>query len=196
MKRFSLIVLFAISIGNVSAQTSQDSKNMLRVGLNGAFFGSGDVLGISISTEYVYQINDFLAVTPRIMMATANNMYTMNDAFHEFHQITSLGASLSLRITPFPNSFHRLKIDFGGLYQRFTKSWGQLGSIDMFGTYDGTTTYYSSENLYGLLGSVNLNLIETARIESGLRIELLTSFYKGSLGSDGIQSGLYLVIKL
>ena len=196
MKRFSLIVLFTISLGIVSAQASQDSKNMLRTGLNGAFFGSGDVLGISISTEYVYQINDFLGFTPRIMIANANNMFNVDNVFYEYHQITSLGASLSLRITPFPDLFHRLKFDLGGLYQRFIKSWGQLGSIDMYGTYDSNTTYYSSDNLYGLLGSVNLNLIETTRIESGLRFELLTSFYKGSLECDGVQSGLYLGIKL
>ncbi|MEN8229343.1 MAG: hypothetical protein ABFS38_14385 [Bacteroidota bacterium] len=195
MKKFSLIVIFTISFGIVSAQMSQDSRDMIRIGLNGAFFGSGDVLGISTSIEYVHQINDFLDITPRFMIANANNMYNMN-TFYEYHQITSLGASLSLRITPFPDLFHRLKFDIGGLYQRFIKSWGQLGSIDMYGTYYSNATYYSSDNLYGLLGSVNLNLIETTRIESGLRFELLTSFYKGSLECDGVQSGLYLGIKL
>ena len=134
MKRFSLIVLFTISLGIVSAQTSQDSRNMLRIGLNGAFFGSGDVLGMSISTEYVYQINDILEITPRIMIANANNMYNVDNIFYEYHQINSLGASLSLRITPFPDSFHRLKFDCGGLYQRFIKSWGQL-RIDRYVWY-------------------------------------------------------------
>jgi len=196
MKKFSIILFFTVSLGTVNAQADPDSGQMIRIGLNGAFFGSGDVLGLSTSIEYVHQINDVIEVTPRIMMAAANNMYNVDNIFYEYHQITSLDASLSLRLTPFPNSFHRLKIDIGGLYQRFTKSWGQLGSIDMYGTYDSNTTHFYRDSLYGLLGSVNLNVLETARIESGFRIELLTSFYRAHLGCDGIQSGFYLGIKL
>ncbi len=120
----------------------------------------------------------------------------MDNLFNEYHQISSFGASFSIRMTPFPNSLYRLKIDVGGLYQRLTKTWGQLGSKDMYGTYDSNYTNYSSENLYGFLGSVNFNIIDTKRIESGLRFELLTSLYKGYLECDGVQSGLYLGIKL
>lgn len=53
MKRLHFIILFTFSIGIAIAHDNQDPRDMVRIGLNGAFFGSGDVLGISTSMEYV-----------------------------------------------------------------------------------------------------------------------------------------------
>jgi len=195
MKRLSLFLSFFLFLGIIFAQENQKSRNIFRTGINGAFFGAGDIFGIGISTAYVYNVNDFLSITPRIMLAFGNDVNDVSSQYIDYHQITALGTSVSLRLTPFPKSFRRLKIDIGGLYQRFTKSHGQLGQEDAYGSYDGNVISYYAKDLLGFLGSVNFNCIETESLESGFRFEILTSLSNGDLACDGVQTGIYLGFK-
>ena len=128
-------------------------------------------------------------------MSLGNDGDYVDHDLYEYHQISVFGTSLSARFTPFVKSFKRLNLDFGLLYQRFIKSWGLTRPDELYNSYDGANTHYYAENLFGFLGSINLNVIDTKNIESGFRIEMLTSLSEGYFNSEGIQTGIFLGIK-
>ena len=190
MKHTLLLTGLILLAAFVNGQGNETSKNSTRFGINRAFFGSGDIAGPAISAEYSYSFNKYFALTPRIMSGFANKLTDKN-----FDHASSFAASLSMRITPLPDIFRRLKFDVGGLYHQFIKTWGEIGENNQSGAIVSYNTEYSKENLFGLLGSASINVIDKKRIESGLRFEMLTSFTDGYFNCDSWQTGLYIGIK-
>jgi len=195
MKTKTLILIFLLFGLILNAQDDISTKQSLRVGLNTAFFGSGDMTGLGLNIEYNYAINKYLSIAPRFMSANANGISDYPSFTNDFHQISSFGFSLSGKITPFPNNFKRLNIDLGGLYHKFTETWGDIGSKDEYDTYSTNNTSYYEDNLFGFLGSLSFNVIDSKKVASGLRFDLLTSLYEGYLECDGFETGIYFGLK-
>jgi hypothetical protein len=195
MKKAKLILIFLLFNLILNAQEDNPTNQSLQVGVSSAFFGSGDITGVGLHVEYNYELNKYLSISPKLMSANANGISTYPGAKDSFHQISSFGLSLSGKITPFPNNFKRLKLDIGGLYNKFTKNWGDVGLKDEYDTYSTENTNYYEENLWGFLGSVSYNVIESNKLVGGVRFDLLTSLYKGYLECDGFQTGIYFGIK-
>lgn len=190
MKRFSLLVAFLIIGCVVYGQTDHSTKNSIRIGINRAFFGSGDIIGPSISAEYSYSINNYLAITPRMMSGSAHKFYE-----NYFFQASSFGTSLSVKVTPLPYSFERLKFDVGLLYHRFIHFWGEIDHTSSYGSYISTEANYSINDLKGFIGSIQFNLIDRNKMESGLRFDMLTSLSDGYFNCDSWQIGFFVGIK-
>lgn len=185
-----LLVSFFYSFSEIYGQENAMTKNAVRIGVNRAFYGAGDIVGPSVNAEYSYSLNKYFAMTPRVMSGYANRM----DG-GQFNHASSFSSSLALRITPFPNTFQRLKVDFGGLYHRFIKSYGSVDPKAGYGGYHSSSTIYRREDLFGLIGSLSINLIDHKRIESGIKFDMLTSFTEGYFNSDSSQTGLYFGVK-
>jgi len=188
-KVFLVIGIFLFSIF-LYGQEVNNTRNSVRFGINRAFFGSGDIVGPGIYAEYSYSLNNYFAMSPRIMSAYANR----NDEGN-FAHASSFVTSLSIRITPLPNFFKGLKIDFGGLYHRFINSHGSIEEKDEYNDYHSNDAIYYKEDLFGLLGSLNINVFENKRLETGLRFDILTSFTEGSFNCDSWQIGTYIGLK-
>jgi hypothetical protein len=183
MKPLLFVVVLFFSL-NVRGQQNSDKQNSARFGSNFAFFGAGDLYGISIYGEYVWRLNKVLSVSPRIMSGFASRA--------DFDHLNSFAGSVSLGINPFPRK--SFKIDVGGLYHKVINSYGTLGDIQ-YGQSEITRGYHSSENLFGLIGSVSGNLYSNKKMELGIRFDLLTSFTEGYFNADSWQIGLYIGLK-
>jgi len=190
MKNSILLFGLLIVCGFLYGQEDFKTKNTARFGVNRAFFGSGDIIGPAIYGEYSYSLNDYFAITPRIMIAYANRKSEGN-----FNHASSFGTSLSIRITPLPELFHGLKFDFGGLYHKFISTHGELGQKTGYDEYISPNTTYYKEELFGLIGSLSINIIDTKKIESGVRFDMLTSFTEGYFNCDSWQTGFYMGLK-
>jgi len=190
MKNTTLLIGLVFFCGLLYGQVNVKTKNTARFGVNRAFFGSGDIIGPAIYGEYSYSLNDHFAIASRIMSAYAHRKSDI-----DFDHASSFGTSISVRITPFPNSFRRLKFDIGGLYHRFIKTWGEIAQRTVYGEYVSPNSIYYKEELSGLIGSLNVNIIDAKKIETGLRFDMLTSFTDGYFNSDSWQAGIYVGIK-
>jgi hypothetical protein len=190
MKNTLLLTILILLAGLVNGQDKEALKNSACFGINRAFFGSGDIVGPSISAEYSYSFNKYFALSPKIMSGFANKLTDKN-----LDHASSFGTSLSIRITPLPNTFRRLKFDVGGLYNQFIKTRGENTENNQTGAIVSYNTEYSKENLFGLIGTACINIIDRKKIESGLRFEMLTSFTDGYFNSDSWQTGVYIGLK-
>ncbi len=192
MIKHTILLIFCLfySFGVVYGQKDEMTKNSIRIGINGAFYGAGDIVGPSIYAEYSYSINKYIAIAPRIMSGYAHKIDDV-----QFDHASSFNTSLALRITPFPNTFQRLKIDFGGLYHRFVNIYGGIEPKPVYGGLSSRSSTYNKEDLFGLIGSLSINLIDNKKIESGLKFDMLTSFTEGYFNSDSWQTGLYFGVK-
>lgn len=189
MKKIILLSLLLFVFGISYGQADIKTKHTARFGVNSGFFGSGDIIGPGIYGEYAYALNDYLALSPRVMSA-----YASKNSGGYFDHASSFAISLSMRITPLPDLFNRLKLDFGGLYHAFTDSWGNLEQrIDE--EYMSSYAIYYQEKLFGLFGSLQVNLIDTKKLESGLRFDMMTSFTEGYFNCDSWQTGIYVGLK-
>ncbi len=189
MKRgilFFLILVYATS----SFAQQKEPVNILSAGINGAFYGSGDMTGICLVTEYSYILSKHFALNPGVRVGVANNL-----GDNSFDHLSSLAVNASLSVTPFPKLFDNLKIEIGGLYHHLAKSYGNFIDPTPYGTYMFSSTEYWSEDLWGLLGSVRVNIFDGRNALLGLRADMLTSFDKGYLNCDGLQFGIYFGLK-
>lgn len=179
----------------LNAQENNHANKVLQLGINSAFFSSGDMTGLGLNIEYNYPVNKYLSIAPRLMSAKANGISNYTSSMNKFHHISSFALSLSAKITPFPDQFKRLKLDFGGLCHQFTKTRGTLSNSDEYDTYNTSNTSYYEDNLFGLLASLSFNVIDSQKMAGGLRLDLLTSLHEGYLESDAFQTGIYFGIK-
>jgi hypothetical protein len=187
MKTTTLSLALLLFCGFLYGQEDQTPKNTVRAGINRAFFGYGDITGPGIYCEYSHALNDYFALTPRLMSAYANRISEAN-----YNHASSFGASLAVRITPLPHTFRRLKIDIGGLYHSFISTYGQVGELMQHGVYLSSRTTYKKEDLFGLIGSLSVNVIDTKKIEIGLRFDMMTSFVEEYFNCDSWQTGVYI----
>lgn len=179
-------LLFLIVFFPALAYAQLDApRNEIRVGINRAFFGSGDVVGPALYAEYSYQINPYLSVAPRLISGMA-----AREQPDLYNHVSSFGANVSARITPLPRVLYFFSVDVGGLYHRFANTYGSINST----TPDGASNDYSEHrqnNLWGFVGAVNTNFVNQETYNLGARLELLTSLSGGYLSADSYQWGVY-----
>lgn len=183
MKPILFFILFFFSL-NLYGQQNSGKQNSARFGSSFAFFGAGDLYGISIYGEYVCRLSKVLSVSPRIMSGFASRA--------DFDHLSSFAGSVSLGINPFPRK--SFKIDVGGLYHKVINSYGSLGDMQ-YGQSEIISGYHSNENLLGFIGSLSGNLYSNKKMELGARFDLLTSLTEGYLNADSWQIGLYIGLK-
>lgn len=182
-KFFLLLVLSGV-VSGVYAQ----NKNALRFGVNGAFWGMGDVSGVSVYGEYERELLPFVSA-----VAQFSSGYSDQKEEYLSSVLASRSASLSLRFIPFPwKVINRLKLDAGFLYQHFAETSVNYSSNPSRPVL-GTSNYRS--NLYGLLFGVNINVLQTGRHLLGIRGEMRTSFVNSKFNCDGLQAGVFYGVR-
>lgn len=191
MKKITVLILLCLGFYNLTAQGIQKSVNSVQVGLNGAFFGSGDLIGPCFYGEYNHTLNDYLSVAPRIFGGFASK-YDEYESFENYNQLTSFGVNLSLRITPLPKMLNRFKIDVGPLFHKMVNSYGSISENMHYTPY----VYYDNENLFGISGSLMYEFYRTEKTATGLRFDMLTSFTEGYYNCDSFQLGVFWKIGL
>ena len=179
-----MVVVITLFSFNLFAQEKMPLSNSARIGTNFAFFGAGDLYGLSIYGEYVHQLNERISIMPRITSGFASRA--------GFDHLTSFAVSTSLGVKPFRNK--SFKMDVGGLFHKVINSYGNLGNYQ-FWQYPIESGYHSNESLFGLLGSLSGNVYKNKKIEIGLRFDLFTSFNEGYLDADSWQIGTYIGFK-
>jgi hypothetical protein len=190
MKNTTLLLGLLLICGSLYGQDGVKTKNVARFGVNRAFFGSGDIVGTSIYGEYAYSFNEYFAIAPRLM---STNAHRKSEGY--FQHASSFAISLSIRITPLPHSFRRLKVDLGGLYNKFINTHGEINEKTEYASHMSYWTVHSKEDLYGLIGSLNFNIFDTKRVEAGFRFDMLTSFTDIYFNCDSMQAGIYVGLK-
>lgn len=182
-----IFILLALLCGALAVQAQ--GKNSLRVGSNAAYWSAGDVWGTAFYGEYERQLTSFMAVVPHVSIGYTHDR-RQNSQGQPMHSsvLASQAVSASLRFTPFPwKVINRLKLDVGFLYQHTATS--DIGySSDP--SYLATSLDYRTDDLFGLLFAVNINVLQIGRHRLGLRGEMLTSFGE-SFMCDGMQCGIY-----
>ncbi len=188
---FSFLVSSGQGMPGIAAAKERDNEHYFRIGVNAAMFTSGDMIGIGNYAEYAYALNEHLAIVPRLMGANANSLSGNTE-----YRALQFGASVSGRITPLPVFYRGLKFDIGALYQRFRFT--DVGSSRIPGTSisiaDQVTT--EQEDLWGILGSLSLGVIEGKRLGAGFRLELMTSFRETAFNNEMNQVGIFMSVRL
>jgi hypothetical protein len=188
MQKTTTLLFFMLTTLLLSAQGESKLQHSARFGFSGAFFGAGDVTGPCFYGEYVYPLTKYVALSPRVMNAYSSKI---ND-YNYYDQSSSLIGSLSLKFTPFPTKMKRLKIDLGGSYHRFIKSYGEVEQSNDAKRFIIKEGEYRTNNAFGFIGSINLNLFENEKIEAGIRADMITGFQGTSLECESIQAGFYI----
>ena len=183
--RTLLFSLFLLTQTLAHAQ-SYEPRNSVRIGINRAFFGSGDVIGPTFYAEYSYQLNPYLSVAPRLQSGFANRRLD-----YYLNHISSFAANVSARITPLPRYLPWVSVDIGGLYHRFVQTSGNSAGWSGQGFQIAYEVTNDSENLWGFIGAVNIDFARQETFTFGTRLELLTSLMGGYLNADSYQLGLY-----
>ncbi len=190
MKTLLLIGLFLVTHSTFYGQ-DQSRQGVLNAGLNGSFFGSGDVIGLSLCTNYDFNVNKFIAISPRITLGATSSADEFN-----YDNSSSFTLSTGLLFTPLPNRFSNLKFEVGGLYHKFSKAYGRIEAATSYGTYTSISSEFYIENLWGLIGSIRVNIADNENFIAGLRGDMLTSFTEGYYNCDSIQFGFFFGLKL
>lgn len=151
---FSFMLLSIISYG----QQISTSDNIVNFGINRAFYGHGDIFGSVIYGEYSRSLNSNIDLTSRIMGG-----YAYNESLYNSNQTSlSLGATLSLTLTPFPKSFQWLKFNIGAFYHRFASKYNN-------------NTNYEIDNSFGVVGSIRFNIFDTFKYQIGIRSDMFVN---------------------
>jgi|WetSurMetagenome_2_1015567.scaffolds.fasta_scaffold203934_1 hypothetical protein len=191
MKNAFLLLGLLSLCGFLHGQDENSNNNSLRFGLNRADFGASDMIGFGIYSECSYSLNGYFALVPRLMMTQTNLRK------HIYYSHASIfGSSFSIRLTPMPKKFKRFKLDVGGLYQSFIRTYGTIGPIDSNGKYYSPESYLIIKNQFGLIGSLNINILDSKKTDLGIRLDLLSTIKDGSINLDSWQTGLYFGLDL
>ncbi|HLF33168.1 MAG TPA: hypothetical protein VI583_02955 [Cyclobacteriaceae bacterium] len=184
MKNILLMLTVILFHGSANAQDNNILKNTVRAGIYGGFYGYRDIYLPVISAEYSHSFNKNLAIVPRITRSVI-----VIPGIYPWDYKSSFAASVSLRTSPFPGWFSRVKLDLGGFYHRFKSG---HGLVDYYG---GPLDLFDIKNTGGLIGAVNFNFIEKNRLEAGFRAELLTNIAGGYFKCESALTGAYLGMK-
>lgn len=185
VKSILFTLLFAIGPG-LSAQDVPDQRNGVRFGLNVATFLENSVSGIGCYAEFSHQLGPKLELVPRMFVASGYARFGSG-----FQHSRAIGASIAARFTPIPALIPRLKIDLGLAYDRITDR-SQLGSDP---SMNDPATHSITANKFGICGSLAMGIIESDRMDSGVRTDILTSFVGNGLVGDIVQAGIYMGIR-
>ena len=187
MKKIILISAMLLITGSAFTQQKKPLSDAIRAGLNCAFFTSGDIYMPAVSIDYVHPLNEFMAISPRIINAYHNRV-----GYGNYKYSSSLAAALSLKLSLLPGIFDPLKIDIGALYHHFKTSTLYLAdpNTSLSGNYD-----YYIEDHFGLIGSISLDFPAKRRIFWGGRFDMLTSFQGNYFNVDSFQGGIYCGLK-
>lgn len=188
-------VLLLVSISCFSQEKPQ-LKKALQFGINGAFWGSGDALGMAIYGEYVFPVNEHLSIVPKLESGTTNGsrLKTHEDKSVYDHEVTNaMATSISCRITPFQNAFNRFSFDIGLLYHK----WADSSNYNSWNYLDGyrPNPMYRVERSIGILGAINLAFYENENVVSGFKAEMQTGFYGTSIECLSVQAGIFMGVR-
>jgi|GEM_PF-1835763 len=201
-KAFVITFFLAVSF-SVFAQDKSSNTGSLRFGVNAAFYSKENVTGVNIYGEFAQPVASYLSVVPRVFGGVATDFkqtrYFNNESYQYF---TSIGGSIAARYTPTQKILDRISVDAGIAYLNTISTYGiqrQKIEIDDIMTYSPghiEISYYS-EKYFAFTGSVCIEVIRTARINSGVRFDYLTSFSDDNWNKPDIkQAGLYFGVKL
>ena len=182
----SLLISLLLITPVITLAQSAEPQHAVRIGINRAFFGSGDVVGPALYAEYSYQFNAYLGIAPRVISGFANRQ---DD--RRFDHISSFAANISARISPLPRYLPGWTIDLGGLYHHFANTYGDIVGPPSSGPSAVSDAYHRQENLWGFVGAMNVDVVHQEKYSLGARLELLTSLSEGYLNADSYQIGLY-----
>lgn len=161
MKSVLIFIGFFIFSLSVQGQQISTKVNTVRLGVSEAFYGHGDIFGTVLYGEYIRELNSYISFSPRAFVG-----YAHHEELYSLEQTSkSFGLVLSLKTTPFPRSFHRLKFDLGGFYHRFDSK-----------IIDSISENNEIDNSYGIVGSISYNIIETYKTELGIRTEMFVDY--------------------
>ena len=198
-------MLVALVIGlNCYGQESL-KKNTLSIGTNVSFYFSepiagldllsfADIYGPSIYGEYTFSLNNNISVSPRISSGYAFKIKPLE----EMAQLSSFALSTTINVRPFPKTFKRLKLSLGGLYHKINQVSLRSLSEDYLSyapAYSGNSISYNSTK-WGLLGSVQVDIIDNEQYSLGVRYDLFSAFTERNLFEfNSWQIGTYIGVK-
>lgn len=185
MKKTFFILLLSFFTSQLKSQEVIDHQNTLRFGINRAFYGSGDIFGTSIYSEYSYKINKRITVSPRIFYGFA---YVIKG--RTSNHLSSFGINLNADITPFPSKLKKFKFCIGPLYNYQAQTYGEVVENLNENDYRLINTITIEEKKLGALIGFKFDVFETEKIELGARFDMLTNF-NGFLWADSWQFGIY-----
>jgi hypothetical protein len=197
MKFKFILILITILSTNLFSQDISFNKNSLKTGINYAFFGAGDIIGIAFYSDYTYNINKYLGISPKISFGDgyrSNLEETLNYTLKETGHISIKSLSISSKYIPFPFKFKRLSCEMGLHISIFNKTSGTYFSNFLYETSNTTFNNYS-EFQFGFIGSLKLNIIEKENFFMGVNLELLTQLYERYLEATSYQYGIYCGIR-
>lgn len=183
-KTFFILLLSTITFHSQSQEVSATQKTM-RFGVNRAFYGAGDIFGTSIYSEYSYQINKYIDISPRVSFGFA---YSKDDMTSD--HLSSFSINCNADITPFPEKFKKLKCFLGPLFYYQANTYGPIEGEVNENEYTLLNATTNDEKTFGALIGLRFNFFETEDLEIGTRFDMLTNF-GGFLWTDSWQFGIY-----
>ena len=179
-----LAFILLISSSFLNAQTKQEFS----VGVGPSFFGWGDVTGVSLTATYNYQFTKHFGFEPGLISSTGWNKedISYNTGKHytygyEYSQTGYLGAAASLVFTPFAVKGSFLKLKSGFLMGTIAHSHG----TKVTGAYPMEYSEFGKENLFGLIHTVQVRILNKDKFFVGTELSMLTSFSVGFYNCDG-----------
>ncbi|NCD41030.1 MAG: hypothetical protein EOL88_02970 [Bacteroidia bacterium] len=188
MKRLLITLLMCSALIPAIAQQNI-ATNHFTAGLNGAFYGSGDIIGPALYIAYTRQFSPYLGIAPRLQTGYANSLTN-----YAFDHASSLMAFADIEITPLPNRLNRFSLLLGGVYHHFIKVYGNYQRISEYEEYLSNNATYRNDKCFGLHGALKYRIVNTEKYQVGIIAELMTGFYEGYLEAESLQCGLFFTI--
>jgi hypothetical protein len=163
-------------------------RNEISVGFGPSFFGWGDVYGAALTGTYNYRFAKHFGVEPGIISSVAwklsdnsNNSGTGYISGNNYSQTGYIGAAASLVYTPFAVKGNFFKLKSGFLMSTMTHSKG----ANLTGSYPVMYSEFEKQNLFGLIHTVHIRILNKEKIFVGTELSMLTSFSEGYYNCDG-----------
>lgn len=162
---------------------------ILRFGLNGGFFFPDEIswfkyIGPTMYCEFTFPEKSLVAVTPRAFGSFVREIYKTDEGITDYYSSTAIGLSLAATISP----NEKLSIDAGMVWFNMNSTQATISQ--------GYSVSSFNEKFRGLFASVSKDFIKNSRIESGLRLDIITNLELKDFKCRSVQLGLYLGIKL
>lgn len=169
----------------VSGQ-EEGHRHNLNLGLNVTTFLANSVTGIGSHAEYGHRVSPGAFIVGRVMGASGLARFG-----NGFDHSRAIGGSISSRFIPFHRTFPELKVDIGVIYNRITDRMQPASDRSNTDPNIRTTTRHR----LGPAASLALGLIQSDRMDTGIRADILTSIVPEGLDTDMVQAGIYMGIR-
>jgi|GEM_PF-2289570 len=193
MKKPIIFIAILILCHSIVYSQTDAMNNTFKAGIGGAFLGDGDLFGPALDFEYVFRLNDFMALSPRIMFATFQR--TEYEWGHQFNVRHSNTLDLCTTIMPSHRKLNWLSLSAGlslrHLSGSFGSGWLKKNGDEKYNKF-GKLEYptYIDENAIGFTSSVDMRLLKRHHMIGGIKgsmqafytnqdIAWILSFYVG-----------------